>query len=283
MDPLDGCHTGQGSIGVCTLTQTNAGILTYFLHPNRRTFHFQCLIAPFKFMAWEKDELRPMEFTSVQNIKQQGGLSTFAKYEIPAVYHWIICQLVAEDIQPQVNSSHEAARRQAYAQWVLDAFARKLKVIDDNSTSAMALFQSSVLTSIVQRQKAGLPNAYSPTVRTGIKQSPGPPTITEATIFYLGEDPTIPELIPYYRRNLLYIPEAHWHLGVVIGSVSLPDPDNAVAYYSRVMEDHDLSELKYSAYCWFSRGSVGGVKLRLVRGRWKSFMKSSSKLTNGSR
>jgi hypothetical protein len=69
MNPLDGCHTGQGSIGVCTLTQTTAGILTYVLHPNRRTFHFQCLIAPLKFMAWSKDELHPVEFTSVQNIK----------------------------------------------------------------------------------------------------------------------------------------------------------------------------------------------------------------------
>jgi hypothetical protein len=134
---------------------------------------------------------------------------------------------------------NKAARRQAYAQQVLDAFARELKVIDDNSASAMALFQSSVLTPILQRQKAGLPDAYSPTVHTGIKQSLGPPTITEATIFYLGEDPTIPELIPYYWRNLLYIPEALWHLGIVIGSVSLPDPDDTAAYYSRVMEDHD--------------------------------------------
>jgi hypothetical protein len=63
----------------------------------------------------------------------------------------------------------EAARRQAYAPQILDAFARELKVIDDNSTSAMALFQSSVLTPILQRQKAGLPDAYSPTVHIGIK------------------------------------------------------------------------------------------------------------------
>jgi hypothetical protein len=38
---------------------------------------------------------------------------------------------------------------------------------------------------------------------------------------------------------------------------------------------HLLSELKYSAYCWFSRGSVDGLRLREVRGRWKSLTKSS--------
>jgi len=45
--------------------------------------------------------------------------------------------------------------------------------------------------------------------------------IRRATKFYLSDDSTDPGFIPTYRRNMVFIPEARWHLSIVIGVNSL--------------------------------------------------------------
>ena len=65
---------------------------------------------------------------------------------------------------------------------------------------------------------------YSPAVQAAVRNGEGNPTIADATDFYLTEDPTDPEWIPNYHRNLLYIPEARWHLGIIMGKFNIGQP-----------------------------------------------------------
>jgi hypothetical protein len=66
------------------------------------------------------------------------------------------------------------------------------------------------------------------------------PTIEAATRFYLSNDPTNPENIPNYHRNLLSVQEACWHLVCVLGKVPVLAEDEVhVEYYNRFLEDHD--------------------------------------------
>lgn len=107
-------------------------------------------------------------------------------------------------------------------------------------------FRSKVLTPILQRQLWGIYDGYGPSVREAIpiSRSATPnsdedePTITilDATKFYLSEDPVDPALIPNYRRNLIYIPEARWHLGVMMGK---HEKVGTGAYYNKVRDNHD--------------------------------------------
>ena len=152
------------------------------------------------------------------------------------MYHELVCQLVSEDIHSETNTCHEAARRGAYARRVLDAFAEELNQIKDCSDSAMVRFRSKVLTPIVQRQKSGVPDFYTPAARRGVKGSPGPLTIEEATSFYLGEDPTDPRIIPYYRRSILLLPHVRWFLGFLMKA---PPDNGANEYYANVLDHQD--------------------------------------------
>ena len=61
------------------------------------------------------------------------------------------------------------------------------------------------------------------------------PTIRDLTEFYLSRDPTNPDTISLYRRNLLYIPELRWFLVVPPGKAKLADID----HFDKVRVNHD--------------------------------------------
>jgi hypothetical protein len=116
---------------------------------------------------------------------------------------------------------------------VLDAFAEELSAVDPVTPA----FRSKVLTPILQRQLCGVPDHYTPCVIGAIASDGETVTLGDATKFYLQEDPTGPECIPAYRRNLIYIPEARWHLGTVVGSIKIGNAQhyNAVWVHQDVL------------------------------------------------
>jgi len=61
-------------------------------------------------------------------------------------------------------------------------------------------------------------------------------TILDVTKFYLLDDPTHPAHIPSYCQNLLYLPEARWHLGVVMGKSTVIGSD---VFYNAIRDNHD--------------------------------------------
>jgi hypothetical protein len=166
---------------------------------------------------------------------------------ILAPYDRIISQLLAEVRHAIGHDCHEARRRQQYAMKVLDAFGAEFKKAYKHADFRPAEFRSKVLTPILQRQLAAIPDAYTPTVRAAIPSSPRESittssrdrlTIRDVTEFYLGLDPTDPKHIRSYRRNLLLIPEARWHLGLM--KLETPGSPEAIARYLKVRVNHDL-------------------------------------------
>ena len=102
---------------------------------------------------------------------------------------------------------------------ILDAFGAELSSVRSMTSD----FRSKILTPILQRQLRGLPDYYTPIVSKTIASGHEKVTIGNATEFYLQVDPTDCQLIPSYRRNLIYIPEMRWHLGAVMGTIRLGD------------------------------------------------------------
>jgi hypothetical protein len=153
---------------------------------------------------------------------------------IPAAYTQVVAQLTAEARHGNVNQGHEARRRQTYARKVLDLFAEELLSYHRSEED----FRSFVLTPILARMLSGLTDVYLPQIVAAVSQ--GRPTITteDAVRFYLTLDPVDPAYIPYYRRNLLYIPEARWHLGVTLGR-DTEKKANPTEYHNRFRVNHD--------------------------------------------
>ena len=151
---------------------------------------------------------------------------------IPAAYHRLVCQLTAEIAHAPKQSDHKAIRRCIYATEVLDAFAMELYSVHSPTPD----FWLKVLTPILQRQLRGLPDFYYPPIVTAIAPNKKTVTLSDATTWYLQEDPTLPEWILSYRWTLIYIPDMLWHLGVVSGKIELGDK----AAYRRVRKHHDI-------------------------------------------
>jgi hypothetical protein len=135
--------------------------------------------------------------------------TTVSQKKVPAAYRRVISQLTAEVRHATIHTGHEALRRCSYAMETLDAFAKELS----STRSITAAFRSKILTPILQRQLQGIPDHYTPAVSGVIASDHETVTIGDATNFYLNEDPTHPQCIPGYRRNLIYIPEMMWHWG----------------------------------------------------------------------
>jgi hypothetical protein len=157
---------------------------------------------------------------------------------IPVVYAQVLHQLCTEVSHANINKGHEAQRRAAYADQVTDLFAHEIYERRDLSRqgSAASNWRSKVLTPIIQRQIAGVPDAYRPAVHAGIldpedddpyadetKDLSRAMTIGDATLFYLSRDPTDPALIPEYRHNLLYTRELRWYLATLLGHTKVDD------------------------------------------------------------
>jgi hypothetical protein len=168
---------------------------------------------PKQFISWKKGETRSIEVGKSKKLKGRAShKTTWSLHGVPAVYHWLVCQLVDEDQHRQNHPSHESCRCQMYARRILDLFMEEIK----GRKVAPAEFQSVILTPILQQQLAGVHNAYTPSVRSAIGRRKEKPTILNLTNIYLSRDPTDPTLIPTFCRNLVYIAEARWHLGVVL-------------------------------------------------------------------
>jgi hypothetical protein len=173
-------------------------------------------------MSWTKGELRKIEVGGTvirQKNKKRTREVIYNVHQIPAPYDRILSQLLLEDQHANIDASHEALRRQTYAQRVLDDFWKEIKKYD----GPPAKFRSKVLSPILQRHLFGIEDNYAPAVRHSINGGPGNPTIAQVTKLYLGDDPADPEWIPTYRRNMLFIPEARWHLGIIQRKYRLGD------------------------------------------------------------
>ena len=194
-----------------------------------------------QFMAWTQNETWPV---TLERLKKARGNTKatphHTTFHIPAAYHRIVCQLVAELRLAKRTDQHEVHRREVYARQVLDAFGGELERFRGFTNEAMAGFRSAILTPILQRQLCAVPDAYTPSIHRGVKGHHTELTIQAATEFYLKEDPTDPENIPNYHRNLLYIHEARWHLGCVMETVPDEGDDKKhIEYYNQFLEDHD--------------------------------------------
>ena len=201
-------------------------------HGYRKKYEVECEINEERFMDWMPGELREVSIESQRKRRGKAATATVSKkYKVPAPYDRVIAQLRAEDRHGDHNQGHEALRRQSYARRVLDEFAKEISSYKGSDVS----FRSKVLTPILARQLAGVPDAYSPGVKVGvipssswpspedeepIKESEISVSIGDATDFYLGRDPTDITLIPDYRYNMLSIPEVMWHLAVVMGGIT---------------------------------------------------------------
>jgi hypothetical protein len=194
-------------------------------------------IAADQFLHWTNGELRKIS-VGVKTGKTKKV--TYSDHQIPAPYDRIVDQLLreVEHVTKAVEKGHEALRRKTYAQRVLDAFYLEIRKYNGDPTS----FRSRVLTPLLQRQLYGVEENQGPCVRNSVCDKRGRCTIKSVTQFYLGCDPTDPRWIPTFRRNLIYIPEARWHLGVVLGTISVADHTASDA----IQDHHDQLMQKVS-------------------------------------
>lgn len=194
-------------------------------------------------MSWEVGELRTIEIGWMKKSRgKKFNELKFTEFQIPAPYDRIVSQLMAESMHGQRDGGHESRRREDYAQKVLDKFGGELRQFKDPPVT----FRSKVLTPILQRQVAGIHDAYTPTVRAGVNlmkeiRTQGEPTIRDATRLYLEVDPTNPIFIRSYRRNLLFLPEPRWHLGIVMRGLASSGQE-AVDQINKVRVNHDIIE-----------------------------------------
>jgi hypothetical protein len=179
-------------------------------------YNLRCPINEATFMKWEFQELRQFQQGhSASRIVDGKVVEEVAWVEqfIPAPYDRILSQLLYEDAHAEIDGAHEALRRQAFVRRVLNEFDRELSDYRGNRKT----WRPRSLTPLLVRQLFGVDENYGPSVAAAIAQGPTDPTIAEATDFYLTMDLTNPRWIPNFRRNLVHIPEARWHLGIVLG------------------------------------------------------------------
>lgn len=199
-------------------------------------YRFRCDIQIESFMKWENGELCIVKYgKSRKRPKKQIRVWKLNPVRIPLPYGRIVHQLTLEIQHGKADKAHESLRRLTYAERVLDALGDELTRYKGEPGS----FRSGVLTPILQRQLRGVPDTYAPSIRRAISPFAPLPTIGQVTTFYLGNDPLDPRCIPSYRRNLVYIREAMWHLGILMGVVkvdSKEDFENSLAVNDIVME-----------------------------------------------
>ena len=188
-----------------------------------------------RFMYWEAGELLPARLGKLRKrANKNATFHTWKDKQLPQPYARIAEQLNLEDLHGIEDDGHESIRRQAYARFVLEAFGKEL----DAYKGSAASFRSKVFTPILQRQLQGIPDAYAPTLtrKISLARPCGPVTIHDATAFYLGIDPLNPLCIGGFRRNLIYIREARWHLAVRLGNINVESKDHFEWY----LDNHEV-------------------------------------------
>ena len=108
-------------------------------------------------------------------------------------------------------------------------------------------WRSGVLNPILQRQLQGVNENYRPLVEKAVAKGGKKPTLEQVTKFYLVRDPVDPRWIRTYRRNLLYISEARWHLGVVMGTIAIGDEVAYAALQDRTDVLQQQRKMDYSS------------------------------------
>ena len=184
-------------------------------HSRTHLFTYKFEVADF--LKWKSGQVRKIRVGA--RVKSRNKTSTELRWkivEVPILYVQLIDQFNREDEHGERDKHHESLRRQSYVRQVLDAVGRELKRCGKGGAS----FRSKVLNPILQRYLRGVPDCYTPSVRAAISGDQEP-TITDATAFYLSQDPVDPVHIPHYRRNLIYIVESRWHLCSLLGRVKI--------------------------------------------------------------
>lgn len=187
---------------------------------------------------------------------------------IPQGYLRLLHQFILENQHGKKNNGHEAERRQMYARRMIDAFVEEIIPFDKHGPGAD--WRSKVLTPVLQRQLLGISDMYSWSTANGIMDAGYDnadrdfeddtecftddtddevnvhklrierprPTITQVTRAYLEFDPLDLETLPRYRRNLLYVREMRWHLGVV--SLGNGAQVSHIDYFDATLQNQDL-------------------------------------------
>ena len=210
-------------------------------------------------MNWQPGERRDVWVGKLRKLPKKPTYRWhYTRGTIPAPYDRIICQLTAEDAHGDTDMSHESQRRQLYARQVLDEFGEEFKAYKGPPDD----FRSHVLSPILARQLAGIPDSGSPSIMAAVlgeeagedeeDKDDARVTIGMATDLYLSRDPTGVELIPSYRYNSILLPTVRWHLAVVLGSAKVGDPEG----YDAVLKSQDRLMASYQGATW--RGDVDG-------------------------
>jgi len=191
-------------------------------------------------MDWADTIVQTVQFGKLIRVPDKNQYKvTHKPYEVPAVYHRLICQLTAEEDHGKRHNSHESRRRQMYARQVLDALAEEIitnQAQPPERRISPTFFRSHILTPILQRQLRAVHDAYMPSVHTAmIRKGEDSLTISRVTEIYLHQDPTLAHHIPRYRRHLLYVPEPRWYLGILVNPGRVGDAD----FYNTVRQHHE--------------------------------------------
>jgi len=202
----------------------------------RPRYRFECLVTVDSFLSWTAGQLADIKYGKTRKRPRKDSYTWKLKpARIPVQYARIVHQFILEDSHGSVDTAHESLRRKTYAQRMLDELGFELDAFEGTA----AKFRSAVLTPVLQRQLRGVPDAYAPSVQAAIGRYGRPPTIAAVTTFYLGVDPLDPRCIPSYRRNLVYIREASWHLSVVMGAT---DPKSKRAFRESLISHDAIME-----------------------------------------
>jgi hypothetical protein len=187
-------------------------------------------------MHWAPRELRTIEVGKSRKRTNKDTRDIICTtHRIPAPYNRIVSQLSLEmkHAECEIDKSHEARRRESYAKRTLDLFGKEVMTYN----GPPAAFRSKILTPILQRQLWGVTDVYTPALRSAIASGDDDiPTILDMTTFYLTEDPADAELIPNFRQTLIYCPEVRWHLGHVLGYITIGDP----VTYKKIRANQDI-------------------------------------------
>jgi len=192
--------------------------LTLICGVSSPSFRFQCDVTLESFMNWTNGQLHEIKYGRTRKSRKKQRLIWNVKTtRIPVPYARIVHQFLLEDQHGKVDTGHESLRRWTYAQKMLDEFGKELDAFEGTE----AQFRSESLTPVLQRQLKGVPDDCARFIRNAIAPHDAKPTISQVTSFYLGLDPLDPIHIPSYRRNLVYIREARWHLAILMGKADV--------------------------------------------------------------
>ena len=195
------------------------------------------------YLNWSPDSLVAVRFQKIlrKRGKKRGNRGAAAQLgpnvlkNVPSAYAGLIDQFVAECLHSDEDNGHEALRRQSYVMEMLDYVALELTSYDGEPED----YRSKALTPVLQRYIRGVPDSYGPTVCAAMEAGGDVPTIEEVTHFYLTIDPVDVTWIPSYRYGAIRIPQARWHIKVLMDGLDsgvIGDRD----VLKNVLDNHDL-------------------------------------------